>query len=131
MTTVVLSYREDLVPFLHVLMLMIPSGDACHPMLPYLAQGANSSLEDGAVLGRLLRYVKTEEQILPAVKMYESLRKARSEAIARESMKQVFAPLKLHFCILTLMWSILPEGIISYAGRASAGREGRHLPFRA
>lgn len=59
-------------------------------MLPYLAQGANSSLEDGAVLGRLLRYVKKEDQILPAVKMYESLRKVRSEAIARESMKQVF-----------------------------------------
>lgn len=59
-------------------------------MLPYLAQGANSSLEDGAVLGRLLRYVKREEQILPAVKMYEGLRKVRSEAIARESMKQVF-----------------------------------------
>jgi 2-polyprenyl-6-methoxyphenol hydroxylase-like FAD-dependent oxidoreductase len=70
--------------------LTVTSGDACHPMLPYLAQGANSSLEDGAVLGRLLRYVKSEEQILPAVKMYESLRKVRSEAIAGESMKQVF-----------------------------------------
>ena len=58
-------------------------------MLPYLAQGANSSLEDGAVLGRLLRYVERKEQITPAVKMYESLRKVRGETIARESMKQV------------------------------------------
>lgn len=58
-------------------------------MLPYLAQGANSSLEDGAVFGRLLGYVKRKEQIIPAIKMYESLRKARSEAIAQESMKQV------------------------------------------
>jgi salicylate hydroxylase len=58
-------------------------------MLPYLAQGANSSLEDGAVLGRLLSYVKRKEQITPAVKMYESLRKIRGEAIAQESMKQV------------------------------------------
>ncbi|MCJ1310546.1 hypothetical protein MMC25_004210 [Agyrium rufum] len=32
----------------------VMAGDACHPMLPYLAQGANSSLEDGAVLGWLL-----------------------------------------------------------------------------
>lgn len=57
-------------------------------MLPYLAQGANSSLEDGAVLGRLLRYVKSHEQLAPAVTMYEKLRKARGEAIAQESMKQ-------------------------------------------
>jgi salicylate hydroxylase/6-hydroxynicotinate 3-monooxygenase len=27
-------------------------GDACHPMLPYMAQGAASSMEDGVVLSR-------------------------------------------------------------------------------
>jgi salicylate hydroxylase/6-hydroxynicotinate 3-monooxygenase len=29
-------------------------GDACHPMTPYMAQGAASSIEDGAVLARCL-----------------------------------------------------------------------------
>ncbi|KAK2804762.1 hypothetical protein FQN51_001403 [Onygenales sp. PD_10] len=39
-------------------------GDSCHPMLPYLAQGANSSLEDAAVLGTLLAKL-TEKTQLP------------------------------------------------------------------
>ena len=67
------------------------SGDACHPMLPYLAQGANSSLEDGAVLGRLLGYVRSRDQIGAAVDTYQQLRKARGEAIARETLGQVSA----------------------------------------
>ena len=29
-------------------------GDACHPMLPFLAQGANSAIEDGYILSRAL-----------------------------------------------------------------------------
>ncbi|KAI5866082.1 putative monooxygenase [Durotheca rogersii] len=64
------------------------AGDACHPMLPYLAQGANSSLEDGAVLGRLLKYVTRRDQIAPALEMYQMARKSRGEAIAREALGQ-------------------------------------------
>jgi salicylate hydroxylase len=64
-------------------------GDSCHPMLPYLAQGANSSIEDGAVLGRLLRGIPSLSQLSHAVKLYERVRKARSEAIARETFQQV------------------------------------------
>jgi salicylate hydroxylase len=29
-------------------------GDACHPMLPFMAQGAGMAIEDGVVLGRCL-----------------------------------------------------------------------------
>lgn len=58
-------------------------------MLPYLAQGANSAIEDGAVLGLLLGHLKTKEQIPKALKMYERLRKSRGDAIARETFKQV------------------------------------------
>ncbi|TLD29846.1 kinase-like protein [Venturia nashicola] len=61
---------------------------SCHPMLPYLAQGANSSLEDGAVLGLVLGKVKTKDQLPGALRMYESLRKKRGEAIVRETFKQ-------------------------------------------
>ncbi|KAH8902077.1 FAD/NAD(P)-binding domain-containing protein [Coniochaeta sp. PMI_546] len=63
-------------------------GDACHPMLPYLAQGANSALEDGAVLGGLLGHIQTKAQLPQALRLYEKLRKARGDAIARETFKQ-------------------------------------------
>jgi salicylate hydroxylase len=63
-------------------------GDSCHPMLPYLAQGANSSIEDGGVLGRLLGSIESKLQLPQAIKLYEQLRKARSEAIVRETFHQ-------------------------------------------
>ncbi|TVY68657.1 FAD-dependent monooxygenase OpS4, partial [Lachnellula suecica] len=67
------------------------AGDCCHPMLPYLAQGANSSLEDGAVLGYLLGKVRQEtkhDQLPKAAAMYQTLRKQRGEDIAKETFKQ-------------------------------------------
>ncbi|KAI0147921.1 FAD/NAD(P)-binding domain-containing protein [Hypoxylon sp. NC0597] len=63
-------------------------GDSCHPMLPYLGQGANSAIEDGAVLGRLLGHIQTKEQIGKALRMYEQLRKPRGDAIVRETFSQ-------------------------------------------
>lgn len=59
-------------------------------MLPYLAQGANSSMEDGAVLGSLLGHLKRKSDLPGVLRLYESLRKSRGEAIARETFKQVF-----------------------------------------
>jgi salicylate hydroxylase len=67
------------------------AGDACHPMLPYLAQGANSSLEDGAVLGYLLGKVdkgKKEGQLPKIARLYQVLRKERGEMIAKETWGQ-------------------------------------------
>ncbi|EPE33606.1 FAD/NAD(P)-binding protein [Glarea lozoyensis ATCC 20868] len=64
------------------------AGDACHPMLPYLAQGANSSLEDGAVVGALLKDVASAEELPRAAKIYEELRKGRGESIQRETFGQ-------------------------------------------
>ncbi|QSZ37050.1 hypothetical protein DSL72_009142 [Monilinia vaccinii-corymbosi] len=67
------------------------AGDACHPMLPYLAQGANSSLEDGAVIGYLIGKVNVESksaQLQKAARLYEELRKGRGEGIARETWGQ-------------------------------------------
>ena len=58
-------------------------------MLPYLAQGANSSLEDGAVLGNLLAAVGGKDQLPEALRLYETLRKKRGEAIVRETFAQV------------------------------------------
>lgn len=62
-------------------------GDACHPSLPYQAQGAAMAVEDGAVLGLLLgEYSRLEWQsnaaaegdINSILKLYESLRKNRT-----------------------------------------------------
>lgn len=91
-------------------------GDACHPMLPYLAQGANSSLEDGAVLGRLLKYVTSREKLGPALKMYERLRKVRGEAIAKEALGQVSLPGPQHdYYRNTCLTNCDKEGLIPYA----------------
>lgn len=59
-------------------------------MLPYLAQGANSSIEDGAVLGLLLapEHYKSKSQLPESIQLFQQLRKARSESIARETFKQ-------------------------------------------
>ena len=57
-------------------------GDACHPTLPYQAQGAAMAVEDGAVLGKLLgmqQHQRSTEATIPEVlKLYESLRKTRT-----------------------------------------------------
>lgn len=58
-------------------------------MLPYLAQGANSAIEDGAVLGLLLSHIKSKDQLPQALNMYQSLRKTRGERIVKETFKQV------------------------------------------
>lgn len=60
-------------------------------MLPYLAQGANSAIEDGAVLGLLLGRIQSKDQVPQALAMYEKLRKARGDSIVKETFKQVSA----------------------------------------
>ena len=55
-------------------------GDACHPMTPYMAQGAASALEDAAVLTRCLDGVASE-RVASAFALYEATRKPRSSAI--------------------------------------------------
>jgi salicylate hydroxylase len=51
-------------------------GDACHPMLPFLAQGAASAIEDAWVLSRLL--ADAEEDPEAALADYERLRRPRT-----------------------------------------------------
>ncbi|CCT74135.1 related to salicylate hydroxylase [Fusarium fujikuroi IMI 58289] len=83
-----LMHREELDSWINDDSNFVFVGDACHPMLPYLAQGANSAVEDGAVLGLLLGHVKSKQQLPKALSMYERLRKSRGEAIVRETFKQ-------------------------------------------
>lgn len=55
-------------------------GDACHPMTPYMAQGAATSIEDAAVLARALKAVAFED-IEGAFRTYEATRKPRTSRI--------------------------------------------------
>jgi len=55
-------------------------GDACHPMLPYVAQGAAQAIEDAGVLTCALSLVQ-EGEIDVALRVYEAVRKDRGEKI--------------------------------------------------
>jgi salicylate hydroxylase len=57
-------------------------GDACHPTLPFLAQGANMALEDGLVLARCLEKYDAPEA---ALQHYEAARIERTTKIVRGS----------------------------------------------
>jgi salicylate hydroxylase/6-hydroxynicotinate 3-monooxygenase len=55
-------------------------GDSCHPMTPYMAQGAATSIEDAAVLARCLSEVEGDD-IASAFKRYEAHRKPRTSLV--------------------------------------------------
>jgi salicylate hydroxylase/6-hydroxynicotinate 3-monooxygenase len=55
-------------------------GDACHPMTPYMAQGAAMAIEDAAVLSRCLDGVE-KEGIAAALRRYEATRQDRTAQV--------------------------------------------------
>ncbi len=59
-------------------------GDACHPMTPYMAQGASSAIEDAAILSRCLDGVGEAGAAL-ALQRYENTRKDRTARIQQIS----------------------------------------------
>ncbi|MDH3703061.1 MAG: FAD-dependent monooxygenase [Alphaproteobacteria bacterium] len=59
-------------------------GDACHPMTPYMAQGAATSIEDAAVLSRCLDGVDRDGTVA-ALRRYEASRQDRTARIQQIS----------------------------------------------
>jgi salicylate hydroxylase len=59
-------------------------GDACHAMLPYLAQGAAMAIEDAAVLGEALA---RETDVSRALRSYEAVRKPRVTRVHTEATR--------------------------------------------
>lgn len=55
-------------------------GDACHPMTPYMAQGAATSIEDAAVLARCVA-ARENGDLEGAFRLYEANRKPRTSRI--------------------------------------------------
>lgn len=83
-------HRQEMSSWINPHSNLVLIGDSCHPMLPYLAQGANSSIEDGAVLGLLLapEHFTSRSQLPATLQLFQDIRKSRGEGIARETFKQ-------------------------------------------
>lgn len=64
-------------------------GDACHPMTPYMAQGAASALEDAAILSRCLEETDGDG-IVRAFQKYELNRLPRASEIQQTSSKNTW-----------------------------------------
>lgn len=58
-------------------------GDACHPTLPFLAQGAAMAIEDGAMLARCIAARPTDVE--RALSLYEAARLERTSRIVQGS----------------------------------------------
>lgn len=59
-------------------------GDACHPMTPYMAQGAATSMEDAVVLARCIEGAAPDD-VPSAFARYEKARKPRTSRMQLES----------------------------------------------
>jgi salicylate hydroxylase len=55
-------------------------GDACHPMLPFMAQGSCQAIEDAVVLARCLSDVSTSDAV-SALRRYEDARQGRTAQV--------------------------------------------------
>lgn len=64
-------------------------GDACHPMTPYMAQGASTSIEDGVILSRCLAGVD-RDGVAAALLRYEATRKPRTSKIQMTSAQNTW-----------------------------------------
>ncbi len=60
-------------------------GDAAHPMVPFLAQGAAMAIEDAAVLAQCLANAG-DDDISNAMRHYEGVRRARTRQVQRAAL---------------------------------------------
>ncbi len=63
-------------------------GDAAHPMLPHLGQGANQALEDAVALATLLGAAASPADVPRALAAYEGLRRDRTARVQLGSRRQ-------------------------------------------
>jgi salicylate hydroxylase len=59
-------------------------GDACHPMLPFMAQGSAMAIEDAAVLANCLTHAS---DVPTGLQRYEALRKPRTAQVQNTSRR--------------------------------------------
>ncbi len=61
-------------------------GDAAHPMLPFLAQGASQAIEDAGALGEAV--TRSPGDLAAAFAAYEAARRPKAARVQRESRRQ-------------------------------------------
>jgi len=59
-------------------------GDAAHPMLPHVGQGANQAIEDGVALATVLSQAD-RTSVSDALRVYESVRRERTSRVQRSA----------------------------------------------
>ncbi len=64
-------------------------GDSCHPMTPYMAQGAAMAIEDAAILSRCLKDVD-REGVPQALRRYEATRRERTSRMQLTSRQNAW-----------------------------------------
>jgi salicylate hydroxylase/6-hydroxynicotinate 3-monooxygenase len=64
-------------------------GDACHPMTPYMAQGAAMAIEDGAVLSRCLDGID-RDGVADAFRRFEASRVERTARVQQTSRANIW-----------------------------------------
>jgi len=86
-------------------------GDACHPTLPFMAQGAAMAIEDAAVLAGCLA---ADDSVPAALKRYEDLRRPRTAGVQKGSRRNA----KVFHLTGVPAW--LRNRVASRAGRRTA-----------
>jgi salicylate hydroxylase len=87
-------------------------GDAAHPMLPYLAQGAAMALEDAAVLAQ---QVARHSEWPAALQSYQQLRKPRTERVVATARRNG------HIFHLAPPWSLARDAVLTLQGTQVLG----------
>jgi 2-polyprenyl-6-methoxyphenol hydroxylase-like FAD-dependent oxidoreductase len=65
---------------------VVMAGDAAHAMLPTMGQGANSALEDGVSVGRLVPAQAAAGDLTAALAAFDRARRPRCRTLARRSV---------------------------------------------
>ena len=65
-------------------------GDACHPMTPYMAQGAAMAIEDSAILARCLEGIDDRAGVARGLARYETTRKVRTSKMQLTSRQNAW-----------------------------------------
>ena len=113
---------------------VVMMGDAAHPVMPFLAQGAALAIEDAAALGRA--FTTHGRDVSAAIRMYENERIPRASDIALASRRQgaiyhMSGPMAL--ARDAFMRRVTPDGMLRrvdwiYGYRQGVGLRRRLLP---
>lgn len=61
-------------------------GDAAHPMVPYMSEGAAMAVEDGAALAEILSLLDSKSQLHSALQIFERVRLLRAGQMQEASL---------------------------------------------